>query len=165
MWVRGRPQPAVEAQRSGSRREGRWRPHRGLAAAVKAISIVMPFAASMVVVAVVAEIVPHPVGPMWSASVSAWLLAIVAVGVVSGTVADRLGRPFLPLAALLQMSLVFPDRAPSRILVALRGGSARAARRLLEDDGTPEDERAAATRILVLVSALSRHDRVTRGHC
>ena len=69
----------------------------------------------------------------------------------------------LPLAALLRMTMLFPDHAPSRFAVARSAGSTR---QLVERARSRPDESVgeAATRILGLVAALSSHDRRTRGH-
>ena len=69
----------------------------------------------------------------------------------------------LPLAALLEMSLQFPERAPSRLGMAQRGGSAAGAGPA-GDHPPDESAQEAAERILKLLSALSAHDRFTRGH-
>ena len=82
----------------------------------------------------------------------------------------RRRRTHRPTAAtpqrVLDFSLVFPDRAPSRFAVALRAGSVSQ----LEPgwkpstDGTIETDSAdAAARILAHVYALHTHDRRTRG--
>ena len=94
-----------------------------------------------------------------------WLLVLGGSALVVAGV-ERLGRRLLPLATLLQLSLLFPDRAPSRFAVALRAGSSRRlADRLLDveraTDGTPA---AAAEAILALIGALTLHDRPSRGH-
>lgn len=96
------------------------------------------------------------------------ILRWVALSVAS-TIAliglDRLARQLLPLATLLQLSLIFPDRAPSRFSVALRQNTTRRLQRDVEagklEPGTPQE---AAEQLLALVAQLSRHDRLTRGH-
>ena len=73
----------------------------------------------------------------------------------------------MPLSVLLQLTLVFPDQAPSRFAVAMRTGTTAQLRRRLEAarevpiDETPQQ---AAERLLELVALLSHHDRLTRGH-
>ena len=64
------------------------------------------------------------------------------------------------------MSLLFPDRAPSRFAVAWRSGSTRQLDRYVKglDDTTHREPLSAAAEILALVTALSSHDRRTRGH-
>ena len=80
---------------------------------------------------------------------------------------ERQARRLLPLAALFKLTLVFPDKAPSRLRVALRAGTVRNLERRLEQgrrDGVGDDPSQAASNILMLVAALTRHDRRTRGH-
>ncbi|HEV3474351.1 MAG TPA: hypothetical protein VG602_03185, partial [Actinomycetota bacterium] len=48
-----------------------------------------------------------------------WALLFATSGVTVWAV-DRLSRRLLPLAILLRLTLLFPDRAPSRFAVARR---------------------------------------------
>ena len=79
--------------------------------------------------------------------------------------ADRALRRLLPVAALFKLSLVFPDRAPSRFRTAIRSGTVRQLQRQLASgvDGlvTPQE---AAEQLIALASSLNDHDRMTRGH-
>ncbi len=70
----------------------------------------------------------------------------------------------LPLAALLKLSLVFPDHVPSRFSVALRTGTTRQLARQLQQAELEPTTRAGATELLTLVAALNHHDPLTRGH-
>lgn len=95
----------------------------------------------------------------WVGTIGASTLALVLV--------ERQARRLLPLATLYKLTLLFPDRAPSRFGVALRAGTVSN----LEDrlaagrrEGVGGDPSRAAANILVLAAALSRHDRRTRGH-
>ena len=94
------------------------------------------------------------------------MLAIVLPWVVYIAV-NRVARRALPLAALLKMTLVFPDHAPSRLAVARKAGSTRSLARQLEQPQALDAEEGlslAAERILALATSLSKHDRMTRGH-
>jgi len=85
---------------------------------------------------------------------------------------DRLARRLLPLAALLQLSLVFPDHAPTRFSVAFRARNLRslqawakaAAEEAAETGEDPQAVAQQATSVLALATALNAHDRRTRGH-
>jgi hypothetical protein len=80
---------------------------------------------------------------------------------------ERAGRRLLPLAALLNLSLLFPDRAPKRFAVARRVGKPRDLQRQLQEAharGNTGGEVAHMQTVLELVAALSVHDRQTRGH-
>lgn len=142
-----------------------WNRHPLLAAGIAGAALLLPGVAGILV----GLTVPAALGPGdGGAQALAWLLAVVA-GVVTTVVTDRLLRRVLPLAVLLRLSLDFPDRAPSRLKVALRAGTlrhvdeqlARVAAHGVEVEGSPSD---AAARILELMAALSRYDRRTRGH-
>jgi hypothetical protein len=92
-----------------------------------------------------------------------WLLPAAAVSVVVCVGVERLTRRLLPLAALLKLSMLFPDRAPSRFKVARRALSVSS---LSEQAGTArtKDAGASAEHALALITALTAHDRRTRGH-
>jgi putative nucleotidyltransferase with HDIG domain len=95
-----------------------------------------------------------------------WALLFASSGVTVGAV-DRLARRLLPLAILLRLTLLFPDRAPSRFAVARRVMSPRKLEeqvRLARQAGIHDDPTHAAEMVLALVAALSAHDRKTRGH-
>ena len=97
----------------------------------------------------------------------AWWLAmsLSATGVVSLIYA--VSRRLLPLGALLDLSLVFPDESPSRFKLALRTGtveSLEARLRQLRDANEPASAQEAAEILLQLAGALDVHDKITRGH-
>ncbi len=116
------------------------------------------------------------VGPLVCGSLALWLLAsrtsawswgaqvplLLAGSCAAAAVADRLLRRVLPLATLMRLTMVFPDRAPSRMRVARQAGRPDVLRARLSSGDLDESE--AATAILALVAGLSRHDRQTRGH-
>jgi len=65
------------------------------------------------------------------------------------------------------MTLVFPDKAPSRVAVARRAGGTKALERQLQRDrdaGRRDEPVVVAGRILALATSLNQHDRLTRGH-
>ncbi len=82
-------------------------------------------------------------------------------------VVERAARRLLPLAVLLQLSLAFPDHAPSRFTMARTAGNVRRLEERIsraKQSGVDDDPSRAARQILELVGALSAHDRKTRGH-
>ncbi len=99
------------------------------------------------------EIVPWA---LWTAGAS--LLALWMVDVVV--------RRLLPLQRLLQLCLAFPDRAPSRLRVAVRAAVPRRPEALLNsaDGAAGEGAAAVAEQVVTLLAALTLHDRRTRGH-
>ena len=50
--------------------------------------------------------IPSPFGPWW--------VLLLAPGVLVAIAVERLARRLVPLAMLLKLSMLFPDRAPSR---------------------------------------------------
>ena len=93
------------------------------------------------------------------------LAVLLAVSTAVLVLVDRIGRRALPLVTLLNLSMLFPDRAPSRLRVAREAIRRRPIEEQLarvRDAGA--DPSAVAEEILILVAALSRHDRPTRGH-
>jgi putative nucleotidyltransferase with HDIG domain len=161
----------VQRRTGGGRRwteasgEGRsWRPRPLAAFTVRLVARLLPLLASIASTAVLVRLVPRPTGV--TAAVLWWAGVFVGASVVLLAV-DRAARRLLPLAAMLQLSLAFPDQTPSRLSVALRAGSTSTLERRLGDlrsgqmDGEPAQ---AATTILSLAASLSAHDRRTRGH-
>lgn len=91
-----------------------------------------------------------------------WVVQAIVVAVVATHLVSRLTSRLTPLVALLNMTLVFPDQAPSRFGVALRSGMGK---RLAEQTSElSSDAQEAAVQALNLVNALGEHERLTRGH-
>jgi hypothetical protein len=122
-----------------------------------------PFLCSIIGALILSKLIP--LAHTWPGA-AARLIGIAAGSTIVLYGVDRLTRRMLPLAALLSLTLVFPDEAPSRFKIAMRsGGTAELRRRLDEYRRMGADEPAvAATRLLELVADLSVHDRLTRGH-
>ena len=137
-----------------------WTSRRRLAWAVRLSSVLVPLLVAVLVMVAVAHVLPRPKGGLLS---FAWYGLLLAVSYGASWAAGKVMDRSLPLAALLEMSLSFPESAPSRLGLAQRGGSAAALTQLAT---APPDEstQAAAERILKLLTALSAHDRFTRGH-
>jgi uncharacterized protein YjbI with pentapeptide repeats len=119
------------------------------------------FAVPLVVCTLVTELVLHAYHPTGHPHV--YLVALSLLAVILAIAMERVARRFLPLAALLKLSMLFPDRAPSRLKVARAAGSGRniADRVTRADDGTAA---GAAESVVTLITALGNHDRKTRGH-
>ena len=125
--------------------------------------VAAPFVASVAVAIGVARLLGTPVD---TPERVLWWLGVLVASLGSLVVFDRAARRLLPLAALLELSLIFPDRAPSRLGVALRSGStgklkAREVEALRRGELEPAE---AAHTILALAASLNIHDRDTRGH-
>ena len=143
--------------------EPRWENRPVLATALRVAVVAVPFAASVAVAIGVARLLGTPVD---TPERVLWWLGVLVASLGSLVVFDRAARRVLPLAALLELSLIFPDRAPSRLGVALRSGStgklkAREVEALRRGELEPAE---AAHTILALAASLNVHDRDTRGH-
>lgn len=136
--------------------EGRWRPRFALAALVRLIAYGLPLACGSSVAWLVSrELTGSPHRALST-------LTVLGSAVVVSLVASRLTMRLMPLAVLLRMTMIFPDRAPSRVKVARVSSSARDITQRLHSGSADESE--AALTMLSLVTALGRHDRRTRGH-
>ena len=130
-----------------------------LAAALRATVVALPVGVAVLASLGVEHVLPLPVG---AGHRVLWWLGTLAVATVAAATVERFARRLLPLAVLLRMTLLFPDRAPSRFRLARASASPA---RLAELAAEGEDERSvAAGQVLALLSRLSRHDRHTRGH-
>jgi putative nucleotidyltransferase with HDIG domain len=140
----------------------RWAARPALARGLRAAVFLSPVAASVGV-----SLLAHlALGTAGSRAEQAWHLAVlVAVSTVTLVVVDRVGRRALPLVTLLELTMLFPDRAPSRLGVArdaLRNRPVEEQLARVREAGA--DPAVAAREILGLVAALRGHDRPTRGH-
>ncbi len=146
-----------------------WNARPGLALALRLVSVVLPVAGAIGITVAIARLWPAPAELTPRIG---WLATLMVAATIALLLIDRLARRLLPLATLLQMSLIFPDAAPSRFTVALRTGTTRQLERSMSTrmvdptTGRPLDqtEAEAASALLELVAALSKHDRFTRGH-
>jgi HD-GYP domain-containing protein (c-di-GMP phosphodiesterase class II) len=131
-------------------------------------AVAAPFAVSITAAMAVGRELPRGAGVPREAI---WWVAVLASSTVVFVGSERLSRRLLPLAALLKMSMLFPDQAPKRLKVAWRAGTTRELER--GASAAPVSNQASAKRnvpaavaeeILALATSLSRHDRKTRGH-
>jgi putative nucleotidyltransferase with HDIG domain len=132
-----------------------------MSACIRLVAFTTPIVAALASSALLSRLVPSPDQLLWR---MLWWIGLLGVStaVLIGT--DRLARRALPLAALLKLSLVFPDRVPSRFSVALRSGTTKQLARRLQLAEVDPTTVAGATELLTLVSALNHHDPLTRGH-
>ena len=147
-----------------SRETDRWEPSRPLAFSIRFVALIVPIAISFVAARVLAEALPRPDA---FGTVVAWWAVVLPVSFGTFRVVERGMQRLLPLAALYHLSLVFPDRAPSRFKIARAAADTRQVHAHLERLAHPDDAlgpQEAAEMILSLVAALSAHDRRTRGH-
>jgi len=140
----------------------RWERRRAWATALRVLVFSAPIAASFAAAWAVRTQLPTPAG--WAGQVvSLSVLLVVSTLVLLGV--DWVGRRFVPLATLLDLSMLFPDQAPSRVKVAreaIKGRPIEEQLQRVRDAGA--DPGAVAREILTLIATLSAHDKPTRGH-
>lgn len=141
----------------------RWRPRWGAALAVRALAFLIPLVAGYFAGAYVADRLAQP---STVAGVLFWWIFVIAVASVAAHLVDRYTRRLIPLSGLLRMTMAFPDKAPSRFRVAQRASNVTVLRKRVEEAASHGDHdlASASELILSLASALSNHDRKTRGH-
>jgi hypothetical protein len=124
----------------------------------------VPITLSIVSATITAHVLPSPHGV---GRTMGWWVVVLTVPTIVLVGADRLARKAMPLAVLLKMTMVFPDKAPKRLGVARKAGNTRDLARRVEEakaHGIEDEPVLAAEKILALAGALNAHDRLTRGH-
>jgi hypothetical protein len=142
-----------------------WRARPVLATTIRLVALCAPVALSLAAVYGLSGAVGAPSGTR--ALTVGWWVGLSGVATLSLVVAGRVVRRLLPLGALLRLSLVFPDGAPSRFRMALRTGTVDTLEERLAEarrgvaNRTPVE---SAQLLLELVADLDEHDPLTRGH-
>lgn len=153
--MKNAPRPAAGA---------RWAAHPRRARALRLAVVAVPVVASVVVGVAVGRALPHLPGFWWGL---AWWSAVLVTSTGALLLVDRAARKALPLATLLQLTMLFPDSAPSRFKLARRVAGTRAIAAEVErarQHGVTGSRQQAAETILALVGALGDYDSRTRGH-
>ena len=146
-----------------------WRGRPVAAASLRVLTWVLPIGASVVASALLSRVIPRPSGLF---ELIGWWLGIGAVSVAVLLVVDRAARRLLPLAALLRLTLVFPDHAPPRYRAAylgtsigqLRGEVARLSSKAESGELALGEANEFAITMLQLAARLDAHDPLTHGH-
>jgi len=156
------PTPSIQEE-SGEQDSG-WKGRPVLSKVLRAAAWLVPLGVSVAVAAVLSRTLPS--GGGWTELMR--IVVTLAISTVVLFAVSRLTRRLLPLAMLLQMSLVFPDKVPARFSVAIRAGSVKRLTRAVTDAADASDAGGtnleALSRVLILLGALARHDPRTRGH-
>jgi outer membrane biosynthesis protein TonB len=132
---------------------------------VRLLAYAFPIVLSLVFVQFATSIVRPPTASLWVFLL--WWLGISVGATVVVSLVYAATRRLLPLGALLELSLVFPDEAPSRFQLALRTGTVESLverLRLMRGAEEAPTTQEAAEILLRLAGALSVHDSITRGH-
>ncbi len=143
--------------------EQRWRSRRLLASLLRAGIFVVPMIVGFFAGWWVGNLMNDPT-TLWQ--IIRWWVVVVLAASAAANLTDRLARKLLPLTLLLRMTMLFPDKAPSRIRIARRTGNIAELRRRISDieSGEKADLGEMSELVLSLSTALSKHDRKTRGH-
>jgi putative nucleotidyltransferase with HDIG domain len=139
----------------------RWRSRPLLSRLIRATVFLTPIGLSIGVASVVAAVMPQPTT---TAATIVWWAAFMIALAIPMALSTHLLRRVLPLAALLELTLVFPDEAPSRFAVAKAAGRTRQLKRRLAATASNGEPNEAAHLVLALIHSLGDHDRRTRGH-
>ena len=102
--------------------DSQWDASTRLALVVRIVIWLIPTVGAFAGLYLIVDLLYRPAGTI---GLALWFAQGVAVGTMISVVLDRWARRLLPLVALLKMSMIFPDEAPSRFAVALRAGSFR----------------------------------------
>jgi hypothetical protein len=140
-----------------------WRRWSGVGLLIRATVVAVPALTGIATSWAISRALPTPGGVL---ATVLWWVAVTAATITVLLATERVARRLLPLATLFSLSLVFPDRAPSRFKVARQIGRPADLRRRLAEaqrDGAIDEAQRMQT-VLELVTALAVHDRQTRGH-
>ena len=142
----------------------RWKDRPFRAWLIRVAVFVVPIVAGIAAATITARLLPAANG---FAQTVAWWALVLGASFVAMWIIDRLARKLLPLAALMRMSLVFPNKAPSRFGVTLKSYSSKRIQADVEKaraEGIDDDPTRAAEYVLTLIASMGHHDRLTRGH-
>ncbi|MFW2383849.1 MAG: HD-GYP domain-containing protein, partial [Acidimicrobiales bacterium] len=142
----------------------RWQGRPVLGRILQITLIVFPFVLALFVSYAISKGISNPSERSGQVARIVFLMLISFVVMMA---TDRVTRLATPVAVLLRMTMVFPDKAPSRIRVAMRSSSDEELRRTMaqvKEEGLGKSANEAAETLMVLVAALNRHDRLTKGH-
>jgi hypothetical protein len=149
----------------GSRRTHEWKRRPGFAKLFRGAAWVVPIVASLGAALAVSFLLTQPEG----LGLLMWWAVIAAAGTLTLVVLGPLARRAVLLAALLDLSLVFPSQAPSRSFIALRASSHRRVQmRLIGTSGPNSVANARIADRMALASALGvlrqqRHRQTRRA--
>lgn len=143
---------------------GRWKGRPQLARVLRLFIILAPLIISVIYTWLAGKFVPAERLHLgrWT-----WIGLIFITANLLLAVLRRLTARLLPLVALMKLTLVFPDQAPSRMKATLRKSNSRKLLRNIteaRDRGEESDEINNGDYLLQLLMEVNDHDRLTRGH-
>src|SRR6185503_7624619 len=142
-------------------RQHRWSAQPWRARGLRLLVYALPIAGSLAFVRVATSVTGVPTSSLWVFLLWWLLMSLSATAVVS--LVYSVSRRLLPLGALLDLSLVFPDESPSRFRLALRTGTVESLEerlRQLREANEAASAQEAAEILLQLAGALDVHDKI-----
>ncbi len=136
-----------------------WVSRPGVARAIRILLFLTPMIVGWFAVRVAKDSFWQPVGTI---GVVIWVVQAMIVAGATSYVAVNWARRLAPLSTMFQMTLVFPDHAPSRLGVALRAGTVK--KLAATTDLSGKSDQVAAEHAVALIARLGKHERLTRGH-
>lgn len=142
----------------------RWTARPGIALALRITIFLLPITVSILFTWSAGHILPpEEVGiGRWK-----WIGIVFVLANVLLHVLRKLAERLIPLVALMRLTLVFPDQAPSRTKATLRRSSSRKLLREIKEAearGENSQEVLHGEYLVQLLAELNEHDRLTRGH-
>ncbi len=155
--------PTQGAERHAAKLEG-WSAHPWLARLLRVLIVLVPLLVSLGFSIGAGRLLPADKLNMnrWLWIVCVFLLANLLLFALRN-LADRL----IPLVALMKLTLVFPDNAPSRTKTALRSSNSKSMlrdMRAAQERGATTGEALHGDYLVQLLKEVNDHDRLTRGH-
>lgn len=95
----------------------RWRRRPLLSRVIQIGALTVPALGGLGASLLAVHLLPEPRG---LAELGLWWAGLLAISLAAVLVVDRLARLVLPLSLLLELSLIFPNRLPSRLRLAFR---------------------------------------------
>ena len=137
----------------------RWKSRPLLGRVVLLVVRVVPIVAAFIVTRIYVSAVIQPTGVL---AMVGFLAIALAFSVATLFLVEQHARRLLPLSTLFQMSMVFPDAAPNRFGLALRGDRGG----IRTEPGAASTGRSdrVSEELYGLLASLQEHDRFTRGH-
>lgn len=142
----------------------RWQARPLLSTLIRFAVFLIPIVLAITTALGIAAIFPRPAERVPQII---WWVGFMAATTTALFFFERLARRLMPLSLLLRLSMLFPDKAPSRLVIARKAGRVRDLKEQLEQAhlrAVDDEPTRAAEMILTLLSSLAAHDRGTRGH-
>ncbi|HEY6470815.1 MAG TPA: HD-GYP domain-containing protein [Candidatus Dormibacteraeota bacterium] len=147
----------------GGHSDNQWHRRAGLSRSLRFAIFIGPIAGSLLIATILSKVLPRASGALTAVL---WVAVVACGSLLTLVIFERAARRFLPLAALLNISLLFPDKAPARFAVARKTGTPRQLQEQLTKARAAghQDDAQGMQSVIELVLALSVHDKGTRGH-